>query len=476
MSGALAHGAGRQAPASQTPAPRRWIPPLFLLAALCSLGAGACAPKAPVRTTLPPPVAPPLPDSRPEPGVSPFPWDQLRQAPEMRILLARDVSAVELVSDQGLLILDHEEDDLARYGPGQRLQLFHHPRSPERLSVYSEIWRGAKQARAERKRLPFGQSVVIQPLKGGTLLINGREYRGRVRLVRSGDHFDCVNLVPMELYLRGVVPHEIGRLGREGFEALKAQAIASRNYALQRMVESRHRSYDMVSTVFDQVYKGAEEEWPLANLAIDQTRGQVLWIDGQPAEVYYSSTCGGASADIHEVWNHAPVSHLRKVRDADEEGRSWCRTSQYFRWRHSWSARELGAILRAYLPQAAGLPAGTPIGRLVDLNITRSTADSRASLLEVLTDTGRYEVKGDRIRSALKRDLQGNALRSIMFRLQKQYDDEGRLVRIVARGAGWGHGIGLCQVGAISRSRLGQDHRRILAAYFPGTELRRLWR
>ena len=118
---------------------------------------------------------------------------------------------------------------------------------------------------------------------------------------------------------------------------------------------------------YDQVYRGAKDEWRWANKAIEATRGQVLWSGGEPAEVYYASTCGGATTDIHEVWNHGPVSHLSSVRDNDSRGRSWCRSSKYFRWTHTWSARDLGKILRAYLPEEVLLdgrytpPSPTPV-------------------------------------------------------------------------------------------------------------------
>lgn len=402
--------------------------------------------------------------------------ERLRREPDVRILLVRSVSAVEVRASRGFVILNESGHRLASYSGSQRIHLFQHPAAPERLSVYSEVRRGGKRARAERKRLPFKQAVMIQPLKGGTLRLNGRDYRGRMRLVRNGAHFDCVNYVPMEKYLRGVVPHEIGRLKRDGFEAMKAQAVAARNYAVQRLVQSRERSYDMVATVYDQVYRGARSEWHLANRAIEATRGQVLWTRGGLAEVYYASTCGGITADIHEVWDHPATPHLISLRDADRKGRSWCRSSKYFRWTHTWSGRELGRILRAYLPQAAGLPAQTKIGRLRDLYVLDYSPDGRASVLEVVTDKGRYQVHGDRIRSALKRDLDGNALRSIMFRLKKERDAQGRLVRVTAVGAGWGHGIGMCQVGAIARSKVGASYRQILNAYYPYTELRQIWR
>ncbi len=399
----------------------------------------------------------------------------LRREPELRILLSQGISAVELRSSRGFAVLDGGGRELARYGSGRRYHFFHERRYPDRLEVYTDHKRGGRRSRAFLRRLPFRGTLFLQPARGGTLTVNGRSYRGRIKLQRQGRRFNCLNLLPLELYLRGVVPHEIGHLKGSGFEAMKAQAVASRSYAIQRLRDSRGKAWDMVDTVYDQVYLGAKDEWRWANKAIEATRGQVLWAGNAQAEVYYASTCGGATTGIDEVWEHGPVSHLASMRDADARGRSWCRSSKYFRWRYSWSAKELGEILRAYLPQMAKLPAKTRIGHLEDIRITAFTPEGRAKRLEVITDRGRYVVKGDRIRSALKRDMKGNALRSTFFRLKVERDARGRLARVSAHGAGWGHGIGMCQVGAIARSKAGQSYDRILEAYYQGTRLKRLW-
>ncbi|MCP4546752.1 MAG: SpoIID/LytB domain-containing protein [bacterium] len=400
----------------------------------------------------------------------------LRREPEVRILLVKDVSAVEVRSQRGFVIMGDRGHRLAEYGASQRIHMFQRPESPDRLSIYSELRRGGRKTRAARKRLPFDKEVYLQPKRGGTIHINGRTYRGRIKLLRTGRHFHCLNLIPLETYLCGVVPHEIGHLRSKGFEALKAQAVASRNYAVQRLQLSQNKLWDMVDSEMDQVYRGAKEEWHWANRAINATRGQILWNGAGMAEIYYSSTCGGATASIDEVWDHAPMEHLTSMIDNDPSGRSWCRTSKYYRWQHSWSGRDLGEIIRAYLPRMVDLPRGGKVGRLIDLEIVRYTPEGRAQDLKVVTTTGTYHVRGDRIRSVLKRDLDGTALRSIMFRLEKRKDARGNLLSVTAKGAGWGHGIGMCQVGVINRSYSGQGYQRILSAYFPGTQVRRLWR
>ncbi len=442
----------------------RHLRPVLLLLPLVLVMLGGCRSKPPLRTRT-------LTDTE----QSGLPALDLKREPELRILLSQSISAVELRSSRGFAILDGRGRELARYGSGRGYHFFQERRRPDGLEVYTDRKRGGRRSRAFLRRLPFRSIVYLQPARGGTLTVNGRSYRGRIKLHRQGGRFNCLNLLPLELYLRGVVPHEIGHLRESGFAAMMAQAVASRSYAIQRLRDSQDKPWDMVDTVYDQVYRGAEDEWRWANKAIEATRGQVLWAGDEQAEVYYASTCGGATTGIDEVWEHGPVDHLVSMRDSDSHGRSWCRSSKYFRWRYSWSAKELGEILRAYLPKMANLPAGTRIGHLEDIRITATTQEGRAKLLEVVTDRGRYTVKGDRIRSALKRDLKGNALRSTFFRMKVERDGRGRLVRVLAHGAGWGHGIGMCQVGAIARSKSGHPYDRILGAYYPGTRLKRLW-
>jgi len=394
------------------------------------------------------------------------------QEPELRILLVRSVNALEISANRGLDILGPKGRRLLRLKPRRTYHLFQDPKRADELAVYESIHQG-RSLRKLAPLIPFESSAWVQP-RGAVFELNKRRYGGRLRLLRADRHFTCVNFLPLEQYLRGVVPNEIGRLGERAFEALKVQAVASRTYAVQRLRESRGEPWDMVDSVADQVYRGAGS-WGLADRAIRETRGELVARGREPAEIYYSSTCGGYTADISKVWKHPAAAHMAGVRDADAEGRSWCRGSKYFRWSQSWSAKQLGRILRAYLPRALGLPDDTAVGRLKDLRILEYSPEGRVLILEVVTDRGRFKVIGDRIRSALKRDMKGRALRSTMFRLRKEYDAEGRLLRVTALGAGWGHGVGLCQVGAIERSKAGQGYREILKAYFPTTILRKYW-
>ncbi len=437
---------------------------ILLLPALIILS--ACTPRVSGPAVKPPPSSDGGASSDPRPVLV------AGEEPEVRILLVRSVSALKIRSNKSVDIISPRGRRLARLKGKKIYHLFQDPKDPGNMKIFEGAHEG-RNLKAVGGSIPLAKNTWIVP-RSASFELNGKRYRGRLRLIPKNEHFTCVNHLPMEEYLRGVVPHEIGRLGRSGYQALKVQAVASRTYAVQRLRASRDEEWDMVDSIADQVYRGAGS-WDLADRAIRETRGELVSLGREPAEIYYSSTCGGHTADIHRAWRHDEARHMGGVRDADGQGKSWCRSSKYFRWTHSWSAKELGAILRAYLPSAASLPSGTRLGRLKDLRILEYSPDGRVQVLEAVTDRGRFQVVGDRVRTALKRDMKGVALRSTLFRLSKQYDDQGRLTRVTAVGAGWGHGIGLCQVGAIERSKAGHDYRDILKAYFPGTSIRRFW-
>jgi stage II sporulation protein D len=197
----------------------------------------------------------------------------------------------------------------------------------------------------------------------------------------------------------------------------------------------------------------------------------VLTWAGQPIDAFFHSTCGGRTAAAEEVFASAARPYLRSIRDLREDGTSWCASSPRFRWREEWPADRLRAILQETLP-----PLGGPVPSLAevrDVRVTARTPTGRVHGLRIDLGTVVVPVSGPAVRQVL-RPAPGQLLRSAAFDLRVERDGPA-LVRLVAEGHGAGHGVGLCQWGTIGRARAGWDHRRILAAYFPGTELERHW-
>lgn len=281
-----------------------------------------------------------------------------------------------------------------------------------------------------------------------------------------------VNLVDVEEYLRGVVPWEIGRPEIAALEAVKAQAIAARTYTMRHLGRWADLGFDVYADTRDQVYRGRTGTAEITDRAVGDTRGQVVVFGDDLVRAYYSSTCGGHTSTLTDVWDRDGAPYLQGRRDADAQGRSWCRESPQFRWVEAWSAHELGDGLRANLAEELGYPLpAQDFGVLQGLKVLERDASGRVALLEITTDRNRFEVWGDRIRWVLRpAHSRFSILRSTLFEIEEDRR-EGVLGRIVVRGGGFGHGVGLCQTGALGRARAGQSAEDILGAYYPGARV-----
>lgn len=389
------------------------------------------------------------------------------RSPDIRVGLQVDVTEAELSCFGGGFELRGSRGDPVSFGTGETIRV---QAAQNGLEVWSVRGRRVGQ---------FGRSIAVRSSSDrGYLMVNGYTYRGEIDIrSEDGKALTVINTLPLEAYLRGVVGREIGFLGDRESSAIEVQAIVSRTYALGQMEKHAERSYHVYADVRDQVYGGRKAESSWVDEAVRKTSGRVLTDDRGLARTYYHSTCGGHTSNIERIWPEKESrSYLSGIRDAIGGGRSYCSWSKYFRWSEAWSARELGEIVRRSLPEEVGLPPGTDVGYLRDLEILEKSDSGRVLSLRITTTSGGYTVSGDRIRWVLRPAKRPREiLRSVMFKLDKRYDSSGVLVSIVARGGGWGHGVGLCQVGAISLSRLGVDSNRILGFYFPGTYLQKIY-
>ncbi len=320
----------------------------------------------------------------------------------------------------------------------------------------------------------FSGPVRLLPLeRGGRIWVDGREYRGVIDIVPEGGRLNIVNELDLENYLRGVVPVEIGRLKASQIDAVKAQAVAARTYALANRGRRKTRGFDIYATVEDQVYRGFEVETRTSDAAIAETYGVVASYKGRMISPFYSSTCGGRTENIHEAWNSPAVPYLRSVKD-EVRGVVFCGPSPVYRWTVEWERDTLERILSETLPSRSRRVDG-PL-EIRDLRIRKRSKSGRVQELEIKTQQGNFRVEGDEVRRVLKRPSQGSPLlRSTLFSLKIYKDRHGRPGRIVANGGGFGHGIGLCQYGAIGMANRGYRFDQILRHYFRGTDLRRLY-
>jgi stage II sporulation protein D len=206
----------------------------------------------------------------------------------------------------------------------------------------------------------------------------------------------------------------------------------------------------------------------LASAAVDATRGLVLLHQRRLADAPYHSTCGGTTAEAPELWRTNGASYLRRVSDRiGGTERYYCDVAPRYRWTRTLSGSQLNAALDQYLRVYAAIPAGGP-GAARSLTIRSRTASGRVAILDVETDRGSFPVRGNDIRYVL-RAPGSEILSSTYFSVEPKYDRDGLIERVTLRGQGNGHGVGMCQWGAIGRARAGQSFRTILGTYYPGT-------
>lgn len=345
-----------------------------------------------------------------------------------------------------------------------------------------ESWTVERRGRSLRAHARGGTStawvdgdLVIRPdAESQFTVFAARRYRGAIRVSPTDSGLVIVNVVGIEDYLRGVVPLEIGGSRSPAEQAaVEAQAIAARSYTWVRLAavraESRYPSYDLVATVADQVYGGVDAERDATDRAVRATAGLVLKYAGRVVDAPYSSSCGGETAAPDEVWRANGAPYLRRVSDRipGSTDRYYCDPAPRFAWTREFNEAELDAAVRSYLRSYSNAPADGP-GKVRGFSIESRTPSGRVAQAAFLTDRGTFTVRGNDVRYVLRR-VGGEILNSTYFTVTTQTARDGVLTRLSLRGNGYGHGVGMCQWGAIGRARAGHSARAILAAYYPGT-------
>ncbi len=281
----------------------------------------------------------------------------------------------------------------------------------------------------------LGDRASFVPQGGGGFVLDGRSYPGFLRVFAAEGGLLAVNVVDLEAYLEGVLPGEMP--ASFPLEALKAQAVIARTYALERL--GSHPTYDLCASASCQVYLGRGRAGPAQRAAIRATRGRILAYRGRPVRAVYHADSGGETASSYEVWGKV-FPYLVPRPDPYTRARGW---------RYAPPADRIARAL-------AGL--GLDLGTVRGFRVLGRTESGRI---------GRLEVRGSRGAAVLAvpqvtRFLRALGLPSTLARL------EGPRVFV---GQGSGHGVGLSQWGARGLARHGFDYRAILGHYYPGTVL-----
>jgi stage II sporulation protein D len=277
----------------------------------------------------------------------------------------------------------------------------------------------------------------------GFVQINGKGYRGLLEVYPSDKGLLVVDEMLLEEYLVGLINCEIS--SQWPMEAVKAQAVVARTFALFQKQARINLLYHLESTVYDQVYGGSDIEDSRAARAVEETRGEVVSYNGKIIQAFFHSSCGGHTEASENVWS-VKLPYLRGVKCA------YCMKSPSVLWEQAVSPKKIGVLLRA---------AGYDVADVLRIEATSRNHSGRIENLEIVSDNGIVTVPA----VAFRKIIGYGVIRSTNFEV-KLVDNE-----FVFVGAGNGHGVGLCQWGAKQRAEEGFSYREILSYYYPGTRV-----
>jgi len=294
-----------------------------------------------------------------------------------------------------------------------------------------------------------------------------RCFRGDIEVDLFRDKLSLINILNLEEYLYGVVPSEIPP--DSPFEALKVQAIAARTTALKKLGRHKEEGFDLCSEIHCQVYGGASVEKEIINKAIDKTRGLVITYKDAPIDALYSANCGGHTQP--NIFGK-DLPYLKGTPDTDTEidfplspldleeylsdlPDAFCSSKRAdFRWKRIYERKDLEKIMN--------------VGKLFKIIPLERSASGHLKSIKVIGDDTTKIIEGElNIRKVF-----GN-LRSSLFKIETKFDKNKEPDFFILYGAGFGHGVGMCQKGAIGMAKRGRDYLEIITHYFPKTKVKK---
>lgn len=326
-------------------------------------------------------------------------------------------------------------------------------------------------------------------------------YRGSFEIVKipsKSDKFSVINVLPLEEYLRGVVPNELPV--SFGLESLKAQAIAARNYAIRPRAKI-NRLFDVCDSVQSQVYFGKNTENSISDKALEETNGLLSLYEGNPILALYSSTAGGYTESYENAFSEPgsekfPAKSLPYLKgkpdvedipclSSEENARAFYTSSPstfdngsgYFRWTRSWTEEEFRKELNNNLNKfsTSGLitpkfEKGTDIGKIIKIEVLSRGVSGKIIELCITSENGAWSIKKELL---IRRILtcQGKALPSANVVFDNYNNENGYLIKLEAFGGGLGHGVGMSQYGAGFMSKNGFSFDKILQHYYDSTSI-----
>jgi stage II sporulation protein D len=293
----------------------------------------------------------------------------------------------------------------------------------------------------------FAANPLVIQSKAGSVKVNSGNYRYGIEVwIEKGNKISIVNELPIDDYLKGVLPWEANP--KWPLDALKAQAITSRTYALFKAIENKDQRFFLTQDVLSQVYKGRSIENPLTNLAIQATKGAVLTYKSKIFPAYFHSTCGGATTHAEYLWDVEPNPVLTGVKC------NFCTASKHYRWTQAIPVKEIETKL---------IKKGVKVSAISNVEADDKDATGRTKSF-LITYSGGKQVRLHA--NDFRLWLDPAKLKStLIISITKQGST------FTFRGRGWGHGVGLCQYGMKQLAEMGYDTQKILKFYYPGAEI-----
>ena len=390
------------------------------------------------------------------------PAEEQNQAPSsgtpfLRVLLVQDASQISLAAT-GDPVLSVGND-------GSRVQLEMPAGEVVPVSILGGQWRMGMQS--------VGSGALkLSPPPDGLLSIDGTQYHGNVRLIPCDDgaHFNCINDVSIDDYLKGVLPREL--YPKWEMQTYKAQAVVARTYALYiAHTEGLDRDWDLYSDTRSQVYGGVSAETEKSRAAAAETAGLVLTYgpsDGKIFMAYFSSDSGGVSQSAYDAFGEFNIPPL-SARDDHEYGN----ISPHRNWGPVWITREdLTRRIRAWAARRLPPRAEQNMGLLANVQLAAVNAFGRPTEFRLTDIAGQmYVIRAEELRAAFDTDpIPGSTLPSSFCKVAVNGD-----YVVFYDGHGYGHGVGMSQWTAEDQAEHGMDYEAILDSAYPQVQFARAY-
>ncbi len=347
----------------------------------------------------------------------------------VRVAILNDIDNVKITVKKGYTIFDLKKK--------------------EALIDTDEMFEG--QVLVDPLGLKVGDTIIssdhirIASKKDAGVRVMNRKLRGSVDIYKDkNNHLLVVNNVDLQSYIKGVMLHEVSHYW--SMEALKAQAVCVRSYAIYQMKANKDKAFDVTSDIYSQVYGGVNSERYRTNVAVDKTQGLIITYRNKIFPSYFHATCAGKTESVSELWKQ-DLPPLKGVVCP------YCRFSPHYYWKKNFRLKNIQDKLNEK---------GYNLGLIKDISVVERDNSDRIRTLSIkMRNDQSVTISGKDFR-----DIIGpNVIRSNNYLVVMQ----GYYMNLL--GKGWGHGVGLCQWGAKQMSDEGRRFDEILKFYYPGIEI-----